>query len=105
MLFEGGAVLFMTRQAGGLVFPPHPLLFSASSSSLQSFSAPLQSASEELGFDLDREIPIIYQRENTLADSLWSILPMAVLIGAWLFLTRRGKETEHVQGRTRKNRS
>lgn len=51
-----------------------------------------QDASAELGVDLDREIPIVYQKDSSFADSLWSILPMALVLGAWIFITRRTRK-------------
>ena len=48
-----------------------------------------QDASEELGVDLDREIPIVYQKESEFGELFWSIAPMALVLGLWLFIARR----------------
>jgi ATP-dependent Zn protease len=67
--------------------PALPLIFSQHTSVLLS-----QDASAELGVDLEREIPIVYQKDSSFADSLWSILPMALVLGAWIFITRRTRK-------------
>eukprot|EP00730_Choanoeca_flexa_P013969 TRINITY_DN5926_c0_g1_i2.p1 TRINITY_DN5926_c0_g1~~TRINITY_DN5926_c0_g1_i2.p1 ORF type:complete len:727 (+),score=125.91 TRINITY_DN5926_c0_g1_i2:44-2224(+) len=57
--------------------------------SVHAFEDRMETASNDIGVDLMSDINVVYMQDNEMTDLLWGLLPVAVILGTWIFISRR----------------